>query len=94
MNYGFRRNLLALKPIALGIDAIALISVIGMVVASWQGQFAGTISALSPEWWVSVVIIVGHTPLFVLYIRSDWVRKVAETYAQQLLAACDSLSAH
>lgn len=94
MNYGFRRNLLALKPIALVMDAIALILVIGMVVASWQGQFTGTISALSSEWWVSVVIIMGHTLLFVLYIRPDWVRKVAETYAHQLLAACDSLSAH
>ena len=91
MNYGFRRNLLALKPIALAMNAIALLLVIGVAVASWTGQFVSTVSTLSPEWWVSVVITAGHTLLFVAYIRADWVRMAAETYAQQLLAACDSL---
>ena len=91
MNYGFRRNLLALKPIALGMDAIALILVIGMAFTSWTGHFASTIPTLSEEWWASVVITAGHTLLFVAYIRTDWVRKAAETYAKQLLAACDSL---
>ena len=91
MNYGFRRNLLALKLIALGIDAFALILVIGTAIASWTGEFASTILALSLEWWASVVITIVHTLLFVAYIRADWVRIAAETYAQQLLAACDSL---
>ena len=91
MNYGFRRNLLALKPIAFGIDAIALMLVIGMAVASWRGDSASTIQALSPEWGASLVITAGHTLLFVAHIRVDWVRMAAETYAQQLLAACDSL---
>ena len=62
-----------------------------MIVVSWTGQFTSTIHAISPEWWVSVVITVVHTLLFVAYIRGDWVRMAAETYAQQLLAACDSL---
>lgn len=91
MNYGFRRNLLALKPIALGMDAIAFILLICMAVASWIDQFAGTIPALPEEWWASAVLTAGHTLLFVAYIRADWVRMAAETYAQQLLAACDSL---
>ncbi len=91
MNYGFRRNLLALKPIALGIDAVALMLMIGMAVASWTDQLASTLAALSLEWWTSVVITTGHMLLFVAYIRADWMRMAAETYAQQLLAACDSL---
>ena len=91
MNYGFRRNLLGLKPIALGLDAIALMLVIGVAVASWKGEFAGTIQDLSLEWWASAVITAIHTLLFAAYIRDDWVRMAAETYAQQLLAACDSL---
>ena len=41
--------------------------------------------------WASVVITAVHTLLFVAYIRDDWVRMAAERYAQQLLAACDSL---
>ena len=91
MNYGFRRNLLALKPIALVMDAIAVMLVIGVAVPSWTGQFAGTIPVPSQGWWASVVITASHTLLFVAYIRDDWVRLAAETYAQQLLAACDSL---
>lgn len=91
MNYGFRRNLLALKPIALGMNAIALVLLVYMAVASWTGQLSDTISALSLEWWVSAIITAGHTLLFVTYIRADWVRMTAEMYAQQLLAACDSL---
>ena len=91
VNYGFRRNLLALRPIALGIDAFALVLMIGVAVASWTGQFTGTILALSPEWWASLMITTVHALFFVAYIRADWVRMAAETYAQQLLAACDSL---
>ena len=91
MNYGFRRNLLALKPIALGMNAIASLLVIVMAVASWTGQFPSTISSLSPEWWVSLAITFGHVLLFLLYIRPNWVRTAANTYGQQLLAACDSL---
>ena len=91
INYGFRRNLLGLKPVALVINAIALVLVIGITVSSWTGQFANTISTLAPEWWASVVIAVGHALLFLAYVRADWVRMAADTYAQQLLAACDSL---
>ena len=91
INYGFRRNLLAVKPIALGMDAIALMLVFGTAIASWTGLFGSTILTLSQEWWASVVITAVHTLLFVAYIRADWVRLAAETYAQQLLAACDSL---
>ena len=91
MNYGFRRNLLGLKPIALGVDGLAVSLLIAMAVDSWTGKIAGTVQALSPEWWASVVITAGHTLLLVTYIRADWVRMAAETYAHQLLAACDSL---
>ncbi len=91
MNYGFRRNLLGLKPIVFCINALALILVIGMAVASWTGEISSTVQDFSLEWWVSVAITVGHTFIFVKYIRADWVLKAAETYAQQLLAACDAL---
>ena len=92
INYGFRRNLLGLKPIALAIDAVAVILLIGMTISSWTGQFVSTLSTLSPEWWASLVITAGHTLLFAAYVRDEWVRLAAETYAQQLLATCDSLN--
>ena len=91
MNYGFRRNLLALKPIVISMDAIALVFLIGVAIASSTGHFPTTIPTLWPAWSASLIITGGHTLLFVAYVRTDWVRIAAETYAQQLLAACDSL---
>ena len=91
INYGFRRNLLGLKPIALGLDAIALLLVLGVATGSWTGQFASTIEAVALEWWASLLITAGHTLVFVVLIRARWVRAAAETYARQLLAACDLL---
>ena len=91
VNYGFRRNLLGLKPIALGVDAIALLLVVGVASGSWTGQFASTIEIVAPEWWASLSITAVHTLAFVVLIRAKWVRAAAETYARQLLAACDSL---
>ena len=93
MNYGFRRNLLGLKSIALALDAVAFVLVIGMATSSWTGQLVTTTEDLSPEWWVSAVITAGHTLLSATYVRPNWVRAAAEIYAQQLLAACDSLDA-
>lgn len=91
MNYGFRRNLLALKSIALAIDAVALMLVVGIAVASWTGQFVSTLQTLPAEWWVSAVISMIHTLYFIVFIHADWVRMAAETYAKQLLATCDVL---
>ena len=91
MNYGYRRNLLGMRPVALGLDVAALVLVTWVGVTCWTGQVAGTIQSLAPEWWASLAIAVVHTLVFVGYVRADWVRASAETYAGQLLAACDSL---
>ena len=91
VNYGYRRNLLGMKPIALGLDAIALALLIGMGVACWAGYVASTIPSFKPEWWASLTIVVAHALVFLGYIGADWVRVSAERYAGQLLRACDSL---
>ena len=91
VNYGYRRNLLGMKRIALGLDAVALSLLTGVVIACWTGHVASTIQSLDPDWWASLAIAVVHTLVFIGYIRADWVRASAEAYAGQLLAACDSL---
>ena len=91
VNYGYRRNLLGMKRIALGLDAVALVLVIGVGVAYWTGHVASTIQSLKPEWWASLAIAVVHALVFIGFIGADWVRVSAERYAGQLLGACDSL---
>ncbi len=91
MNYGFRRNLLALKPVALGIDVVAAVFVLSMAATSWTGEVGSTMYALSLEWWTSAVVIAAHSLVFLSYVRGEWVRRAAETYAGRLLGACDAL---
>ena len=91
MNYGYRRNLLGMKPIALGLDTAAFGVVIAMGVACWSGDIGWTIESLEPEWWASLVIAVVHALMFFGRVRADWVRASAESFASQLLSACDSL---
>ena len=65
MNYGYRRNLLGMKRIALALDGAALMLVTWVGVAGWTGDVASTIHSLAPEWWVSLTIAVVHTLGFV-----------------------------
>ena len=91
VNYGFRRNVWALKPWAFALETIALVVVGVTAFSSWTGELAATIQAGGVEWWASLVLTVLHALFFALKMRKGWVRLAAEAYAQQLLASCDVL---
>jgi len=91
INYGFRRNVWALRPWAFALEAVALVVVGLIALESWKEELTTTLSAISPELWASLVFILIHAFFFALKIRAVWVRLAAEAYAQQLLAACDIL---
>ena len=93
INYGFRRNIWALRPWAFGLEAIAVVVVGVAALDSWAGNLATTAQSIGVEWWASLVLIVLHALFFAFKIRKGWVRIAAEAYAQQLLAACDVLEA-
>ena len=91
INYGFRRNVWALRAWAFCLEAIAIV-VVGLVAQEfWTGEFSTTFRAIGVELWVSLVFILVHTFFFALKIRAAWVRLAAEAFARQLLAACDVL---
>ena len=87
INYGFRRNVWALRPWAFGLEAITLAVIAAIALNSWTGD----LQTLSIAWWASLGAIVLHAFFFALKIRKAWVRLAAEAFAQQLLAACDVL---
>ena len=91
INYGFRRNTWALRPWAFTIAGvtIALIAVLNFNL--WTGELITTVQSVGMEIWGSVVLTVVHILFFLLKVRKEWVRLTAEAYAQQLLAACDTL---
>ena len=84
VNYGFRRNLWAMKPAGLLISALATVgSALPVLIAP---------SGLSyPVLVVAIGLNVCLFVFWILRIKRDWVRMPAEEYARQLFAACENL---
>lgn len=86
VEYGFRRNLWAMKPAGIVIS-----------LASLAAGSVGAASALLDRQPVAaehVVTMILSAPLlawWLLRIRASWVEEAANTYAERLLAACDNL---
>lgn len=91
INYGFRRNVWALKPWALALDAVAITCLVFVVLDSWTGGVLTNIESIGVEWWASLVWTAMHGLFYVFKVKNDWVHLAAEAYARQLLAACDAL---
>ena len=91
INYGFRRNVWALKPWAFTLEGVAFFVVGIGAFGSWAGESTTIVQDIGVEWRASLVLIVMHTLFFTFKVRRGWVRLAAEAYAQQLLAACDVL---
>jgi hypothetical protein len=84
--YGFRRNCLGLRPVALAVAAVSLaLSVVLLVTASHRSQdhtnrfgIAAAIAVIAVlAWW--------------LLVTRAWVRSSAELYADQLLESVETL---
>lgn len=79
--YGFRRNSLGLRPLALVVSTLtALLSAILAIAAE------------RPACWLSMGISLLVLGFWFAVVRADWVRAAAELYAQRLLEAAESLS--
>lgn len=86
INYGFRRNLLGVKPLALVICALTLAAT---VLHAWLST-AGNLSAVTPQSWSAVVVACIGLVVWGLVINADFVKTTAFAYATALLATCDS----
>ncbi len=91
INYGFRRNIWALKPLALFIDGLVVTVIAAIVAFSWESDVTLRLQTVDNAIWAGLIFTVVHMFAFSLVIRRLWVRVPAEAYAQQLLAACDVL---
>jgi hypothetical protein len=86
IEYGFRRNSLGLRPIAL---AIAVVALIASIVLLLRGS--GSPGARLARWGTSGVV----STLSMLYwwriVSPEWVRRAGELYATRLFEAVDTL---
>lgn len=86
MSYGFRRNLLGMKPIGLSFSAVCTgVEVAALAEALRMGREADapTVGFLA----VNIFLLA----CWILLITPDWVKRAADSYADRLLAASESL---
>jgi hypothetical protein len=87
-SYGFRRNLLGLRPIGIGVATAAIL----MSVAVYVGAtVSGRPVSLSLPWLAPAMVGVIALGLW-LRVDGAWLRDVAIAYADQLFEAAESLA--
>lgn len=94
INYGFRRNIWALKPLALIVDALLISTILTTVTTASSGTTRAILEMIDKSTWAAAMLSLGHMLTFALVVRRDWVRTTADAYAQQLLATCDILDSN
>ena len=90
--YGFRRNSLGLKPIALTIacSSIAWLFVAQRVITK-QGFSPDALESLPIGSWVALATSVIMLTIWIFFLTKRTVKTAAFTYAEMLLRACDIL---
>lgn len=79
LNYGFRRNLLGLRPYGLAVAGVVIsICAVAAAVTEHQGE---RLVAFTVPLAVSVIALVA----FMVVVTPSWVRVAAEAYAERLL---------
>jgi hypothetical protein len=88
INYGYRRNMLGLRPWGVAGSAAALIVTFGVaaIQAARNQNIDTTLVA-------AFVVAAAAFAYWMVAVRPNWVKTAADAYAHELLAACDRLAA-
>jgi hypothetical protein len=89
MNYGYRRNLWALRPIAIAVDIVLIATVIGLHITVAPDSKSAQLALHSPG--MTALAVTGAHLALILAATKDWVHTAGQAYARQLVAACDTL---
>lgn len=85
-NYGFRRNLLGVKPLAL---VVCVLTLAATALHAWLST-AGNLSTVTAQSWSSAAVACIGLVVWGAVINANFVKTTAFAYATALLAACDS----
>ena len=92
ISYGFRRNALGLKPIALLIATACVVFVLVKYdVVAASGWSNASLAKLADEAWLSLVVSLVGVGVWITFFTKEAVKVAAFTYAETLLRACDVL---
>ncbi|GAA4757825.1 hypothetical protein GCM10023328_47110 [Modestobacter marinus] len=82
--YGFRRNLLGVKPYALAVLAICLVADLVLIIGALPGG--------APNRLLTGLVMAVHAAAllgWLAQVRPPWVREAADDYTTRLFAALD-----
>lgn len=86
MEYGFRRNCLGLRPLGLVLAVLGAITSVTLCITGTR-----TLAKEFESWgWPGIVSVVSVV-FWLVVVNPEWVRKPAETYAERLIEAADTL---
>lgn len=85
-NYGFRRNLLGVKPAAL---LLSIVSLLGVGIHAWVVS-DGALSGVPIQSWLAGIVAFVGSLFWTFIVTSEFVKTTAFAYAAALLATCDS----
>ena len=87
-NYGFRRNLLGVRPMAI---ALCVLTLFLTALHAWLSS-SGNLTAITVQSWTSGLVACIGLVVWGVIVNADFVKTTAFAYATALLAACDSPS--
>ena len=88
ISYGFRRNSLGLKPVAMAILILSFVAAMGYGYATHRLDIENWPLSI----WASIALDLVATAYWILVVAEPWVRDAGDAYAHALLGACDTLS--
>ena len=92
MSYGYRRNALGLKPIAITICLLCIIWVfLSQNCIGRRGLDRTALSQLPPGAWLSLGLSILLLAIWIFFFTKHTVKTAAFAYADQLLRACEVL---
>jgi hypothetical protein len=86
INFGFRRNLWALKPYGIPSSLTGIVSCGLAIIHRWHANPSGLLLSI-----VGTAISVMLLSLWLVVFNPNWVRIPADAYAERLLASLDNL---
>jgi hypothetical protein len=86
-NYGFRRNMLGLRPWGMSVSSLAALAILAGLATTLAGIARFSAGLLGIALAVSLIAFV----IWWKAVTRDWVKRVAETYAERLFEASESL---
>ena len=86
VNYGFRRNLWGMKPVAVILNILSMLLVFTQI-----HPYCTELTSAKPVAWVAMILNISFLMIWFFVIKPDWVKTAAEAYAIQLLSTVDVL---